>query len=126
MMSTWHSMWLDNNKICDVLQDLICVPDVFISVMMCTWLHFSVYMNFSNRKINCILQCLKQKQFERNRLYMQLVSEIKDLILAIFSNHTLYVLYVGDCISCYRLELAFLYHEKLSSTYVLSVEYMSN
>ena len=44
MMSTWHSMWLDNSRICDVLQDLICVPDVLISVMRCTRLHFSVYM----------------------------------------------------------------------------------
>ena len=52
MMSAWPSMWLENNRICDVLQDLIvylmfwylswCVPD---SILVCMW-------HFSNRKIN--------------------------------------------------------------------------
>ena len=51
----WPSMWLDNNRICDVLQDLICVPDVLISVMMCTWLHFSVYVTFSTGKLIFIM-----------------------------------------------------------------------
>ena len=55
---------------------------------------------------------------------MQLVSKIKDLILAIFSDHISCVINVGDCISCCRLELEFLYHEKHSLTYVLSVEYV--
>ena len=53
---------------------------------------------------------------------MQLVSKIKDLILAIFSDHVSCVINVGDSISCFRLELEFLYHGKHSLTYVLSVE----
>ena len=59
-------------------------------------------------------------------LYMQLVSKINELILAVFSDHTPCVMNVGDNISCCRLELAFLYQEKHSLTYVLSAGYMSN
>ena len=55
---------------------------------------------------------------------MKLVCEIKDLILAIFSDHTSCVINLGDCISCCRLEFAFLYHEKDSLTYILPI--MSN
>ena len=40
--------------------------------------------------------------------------------------HTSYVINLVDCISCCRLELAFMCHEKDSLTYILSVEYMSN
>ena len=29
MTSTWHSMWLEDNRVCDILQYLISVPDVF-------------------------------------------------------------------------------------------------
>ena len=39
----------------------------------------------------CILHCLKQAVVSRSILYMQLVSEIKDLILRIFSDHISYV-----------------------------------
>ena len=45
-------MWLDNNRICDALQDLICVTDVSISswclpdsILACMW-------HFLNREIN--------------------------------------------------------------------------
>ena len=57
MMSTWHSMWLDNNRICNVLQDLIFVPDVLISVILCTANLSSNFIlvcmwHFANMKIN--------------------------------------------------------------------------
>ena len=39
-----------------------------------------------------------------------------------FSDHTPCVMNVGDCISCCRLQVAFLYHEKHSLRYVLSIE----
>ena len=57
---------------------------------------------------------------------MQLVSKINELILSVFSDHTPFVMNVEDNVSFFRLELAFLYHEKHSFTCVLSVEYMSN
>ena len=57
---------------------------------------------------------------------MQLVSKINELILSVFSDHTPFVMNVGDNVSFFMLELAFLYHEKHSFTCVLSVEYMSN
>ena len=57
---------------------------------------------------------------------MELVSKINELILAIFGGHTSCVINVGDCITCCRLELAFLYYEKHFLTYILSGEYMSN
>ena len=47
-------------------------------------------------------------------------------MLAIFSDYTSCVMNVGDCISCCRLEIAFLYHEKYSLTYAMSAEYAKN
>ena len=56
---------------------------------------------------------------------MQLLSKIKELILAIFSEHTSCVMNKGECISCCKLELAVLHHEK-HLTYAVSAEYLSN
>ena len=92
------------------------------------FVYFSMLFNLIHHHSKCFLHVFcsvwNRKQFERNILYMQLVSKIKDLILAVFSDHISCVINVGDCISCCRLELEFLYHEKHSLTYVLSVEYV--